>query len=61
VSEENIMIIIKLRVYRWKVGAPDNVGGTENCLVVDLTTGKAQLDDVPCNSTYQYICEVNIK
>jgi hypothetical protein len=25
-----------------------------------LTTGKAQLDDVPCNSTYQYICEVNI-
>jgi hypothetical protein len=25
---------------------------------VDLTSGKAQLNDVPCNSKYQYICEV---
>jgi hypothetical protein len=52
--------LYKWRRSSWKVGAPDNSGGKENCLVVDFAAGKAQLDDIPCNSTYQYICEVNI-
>jgi hypothetical protein len=44
----------------WKSGQPDNLGGGEHCLSLDLTTGEALLSDVSCGSKYQYICEVCI-
>jgi hypothetical protein len=44
---------------RWNTDQPDNAGGNENCLTLDLRyPGEALLDDVPCSSKFQYICEV---
>jgi hypothetical protein len=50
--------IFEISFKRWKIGQPDNLGGAEHCVAVDLKTGKAVLIDTSCESKYQYICEV---
>jgi hypothetical protein len=42
----------------WKANQPDNLNGSEHCLVLDTSNGKVLLEDVPCSRNQQFICEV---
>jgi hypothetical protein len=46
----------------WKgvfaAGQPDNAGGNENCLGINLDTNKSELQDEVCATELFYICEV---
>jgi len=44
----------------WAKGQPDNTGGKENCLGVNLDKDKAELHDEDCSKEMFYICEVKI-
>jgi hypothetical protein len=41
-------------------GQPDNAGGSENCLGINLDKNKAELQDESCTKELFYICEVRL-
>jgi Lectin C-type domain len=42
----------------WATGQPDNFGGKENCLGLNMTKVKVELQDEDCLKQYPFICEV---
>lgn len=42
----------------WATGQPDNFGGKENCLGLNMTKVKVQLQDEDCLKQFPFICEV---
>ena len=45
-----------MRFQRWAQGQPDNAGGSENCLAVDISGQAYAFKDESCTSTKRYIC-----
>jgi len=41
----------------WETGQPDNLGGKENCVGLNLDTSKAEIRDEDCTKQMLYICE----
>jgi Lectin C-type domain len=46
-----------VRNAQWASAQPDNVGGSENCLGLNLDTAKADLQDEDCTKLLPLICE----
>jgi hypothetical protein len=42
----------------WATGQPDNFGGKENCLGLNMTKVKVELQDEDCLKQFPFICEV---
>ena len=46
-----------VRNAQWASAQPDNAGGSENCLSLNLDTAKAELQDEDCSKLLHLICE----
>lgn len=46
------------RILRWKSGQPDNAGGAEHCLAVDISGTAYAFTDESCTATKRYVCMV---
>jgi hypothetical protein len=45
----------------WQQGQPDNEGGSQNCLLLNILTDYSQtvaVSDQECNSNYSFACQV---
>ncbi|XP_059147584.1 MAM and LDL-receptor class A domain-containing protein 1-like [Physella acuta] len=42
----------------WHAGQPNNVGGNQNCLLMEYPSDGYKWGDIECDSTHPFICEV---
>ncbi|GFO45942.1 mannose-binding protein c [Plakobranchus ocellatus] len=44
----------------WHIGQPNNVGGAQDCLLLQYSRDDYSWGDVPCTDSRPFICEVSI-